>query len=228
MVAVSVHGVTRGSILPLMLAGLFAWAGAACGGSANLSASAKVNDEGVDANAQYGEGEDGDDWAGDDETGRRGKGPREKKGRDVEDHAWEHQPMGMKATLPGFEVFRDGTSRVFLEVSGNVAVKETETDSLLTYRFQGVRVPERVNTLSLPTQHFSTPVSLVELRSADGDAELVVHLREKARPKVHLKRTEMGTVLSLDFPRWQAPRREERQVYTGEQRGVLKPGAIRD
>ncbi len=195
----------------------------ACGGSANLSASAKVNDEGVDADARFGQG-GGDQWSGDDETDNPEHRSRAKKGRDVEGHAWEARTGQAKATFPGFEVFRDGTSRVFLEVSGNVPVKETQSDYLLTYRFQGVKVPERVNTLSLPTQYFNTPVSLVELRSANGDAELLVHLREKTNPKVHLKRDDSGTVLSVDFPPWLEPRRDARQEM-GDHRPGFKPAA---
>lgn len=212
----SVRDLTR-----VLVAGVAIALSAACGGSANLSASAKANGEGVEADARFGEG-GGDQWAGEDETDNPLKRPRAKKGRDVEGHAWDTKGKQAKATLPGFEVFRDGTSRVFLEVSGNVPVKETQSDYLLTYRFQGVKVPEKVNMLSLPTQYFNTPVSLVELRSADGDAELLVHLREKAHPKVHLKRDDSGTVLSVDFPPWLKPRRDARQEM-GDHRPGFKP-----
>jgi len=119
------------------------------------------------------------------------------KGRKVEAHKASREAM---ATLPGFRVFRDGTSRVFLEVSADVPVKETRAAGVLTYRFVGVRVPEKVNRLDLPTQYFRTPVSRVRLVKVDNDAELIIELRSETKPKIRLRKDAAGTVLSVDFP----------------------------
>ncbi len=75
-------------------------------------------------------------------------------GRGVGAHHSGEVPV---ATLPGFRMFRDGTSRVFVEVSADVPVKETRAEGVLTYRLVGVQVPKRVNLMDLPTQYFPTP-----------------------------------------------------------------------
>jgi hypothetical protein len=119
------------------------------------------------------------------------------KGRQVEGHKGGGVAM---ATLPGFRMFRDGTSRVFVEVSADVPVKETRAAGVLTYRFQGVVVPEKVNRLDLPTQYFKTPVSRVRMVKVDNDAELIIELRSETKPKTRLRKDQAGTVLSVDFP----------------------------
>lgn len=128
-------------------------------------------------------------------------GDLEGRGRLVEGHASSGTPT---ATLPGFKMFEDGTSRVFLEVSADVPVSEAKTNNelLLTYRFAGVRVPERVNRLPIPTTHFKTPVALVQVLQAGDAAELRITLRQNTEPKTRLKRSPGGTVLSVDFPKW--------------------------
>ena len=181
------------------------------------SASAKVNDQGVKTNAQW--GDEDTKWEGNDETDDNvGAVEGNKRGRKVEGHAWKE--TGATATLPGFRMFKDGTSRVFIEVSGHVPVAETEAQGKLVYRFAGVRVPERVNTLSLPTLHFETPVTRVSVRRVQNDAELILMMRDQIKPKVHLKRTEMGTVLSVDFPKWTRQTRRDQQVAGDEQQIV--------
>jgi hypothetical protein len=120
------------------------------------------------------------------------------RGRLVEGHSHNGVPI---VTLPGFEMYDDGSSRVFVEVSENVSVSEWKQPHLLTYRFEGVFVPERVNRLAIPTQHFDSPVGLVRIVQVLGGAELRVYLRQTSEPKTRLKRSDGGTVLSVDFPR---------------------------
>ena len=201
------------SILPLVLLAPLA----ACAGSTKLEAKASVDEPVVAATAKV--KDTPTRWEGDDEA--EGHTPaRPAKGRKAEDHRW-NESGGPTATLPGFRLFTDGSSRVFLEVSGHVAVKETASEGLLAYRFQGVRVPERVNRLALPTQHFSTPVTYVQVRQAGSDAELLVHLRRAVKPKVHLKRSEASTVLSVDFPRY-APQAQKLDGQLGPASGQAR------
>jgi hypothetical protein len=124
-------------------------------------------------------------------------GPRGPRAIEAPAH-WEGPPT---ATYPGFQVFEDGTSRVFIEIAGgSVAVKEMHHEGVFRYRFEGVRVPERVNRLPLPTVHFETPVSLVEIAQIGSDAELIIHMRHRSQPNARLERSASGTVLSVDFP----------------------------
>lgn len=126
-------------------------------------------------------------------------GAEELGGRLVEGHSANSVAT---VTLPGFSMFEDGTSRVFIEVSADVPVSESKNQLMLAYRFAGVTVPERVNRLPIPTTHFKTPVALVQVIQVDGAAELRITLRQDTEPKTRLKRTSGGTVLSVDFPQW--------------------------
>jgi hypothetical protein len=197
----------------------------ACG-SGKLEANASVDGKGANASANHDDGNkqwDGDDETGDDDASEDASA---KRGRRVEDHAWQ-STGGARATLPGFRVFRDGTSRVFVEVSGHVPVAEAASPGLVSYRFKDVKVPERVNMLDLPTLYFDTPVTLVQMKQIDGDAELLIHLRRDVKPKVHLKRSDAGTVLSVDFPKYNA--QQDAQV-SGEAKpaGLPQPAPSRD
>jgi hypothetical protein len=189
----------------LLLGGLLA----GCSGKVE----AKAGNEGLDASAKFGDDHDVK-WDGDDDAGgAQGGSQSDAKGRLVEGHAWDTRPL---ATLPGFRQFDDGSSRVFLELTGEVDVKERPSERLLVYRFEGVGVPERVNTLTLPTSHFQTPVTLVSVKRVDGAAELHVHLRQPVKPSAHLKRTPAGTVLSLDFPVYK-PHAQDTQVNVAKE-----------
>lgn len=171
---------------------------------------AKAGNEGVSAEASYGSEQgaaSGDD--GTDPSEESDEAP----GRMVEDHAFDDRSV---ATYPGFREFEDGSSRVFIELAGVIDIKERKEAGKLIYRFEGVDVPERVNTMSLPTMHFSTPVALVEVRKIDGAAELHVHLRQEVKPKTHLKQTQGGTVLSLDFPPYVPHAQDTRANVTSE------------
>jgi hypothetical protein len=173
-------------------------AGCSASGSAKVNASG----EGVEASAETGQksrpGGEGvwEDNNQDPEVGAAAEAPA--MGRNVEAHRASGVAM---ATLPGFRMFRDGTSRVFVEVSADVPVKETRAEGVLTYRFIGVQVPARVNLMDLPTQYFPTPVSRVRLVKAEDDAELIIELRAATNPKTRLRKDASGTVLSVDFPR---------------------------
>ncbi|MEZ4440742.1 MAG: hypothetical protein R3B72_16705 [Polyangiaceae bacterium] len=172
-----------------------------CGGSAKLEAKASVDGADVDGSARF-DSRNSETWDGDDEAGAP-SGVDGPQGRLVEGHVGD---SSNKATFPGFRQFEDGTSRVFLEVAGHVDVAESdqslEKTGELVFRFEGVVVPEKVNQMALPTSHFDTPVANVYLKQGVGAAELHVAMRQLVKPKIHLKRTEGGTVLSLDFPRY--------------------------
>jgi hypothetical protein len=97
-------------------------------------------------------------------------------------------------------MFRDGSSRVFVEIGGDVAVDEARGDGQLVYTLRQVRVPDKVNLFDLPTTYFRTPVSRVRLVQLEGDAQLIIELRQAAHSKMHLQKSSAGTVLSVDFP----------------------------
>lgn len=179
-------------------------AGTACKGSASVSVN--VND--APSENVAGEGNATDD-----------PGEATPRGRSVEGHSHNAVPT---ATLPGFTMNEDGTSRVFLEVSADVPVSESKNQLMLAYRFAGVTVPERVNRLPIPTTHFETPVASVQVLQIDGAAELRIVLRQDTEPTTRLKRSPGGTVLSVDFPRW----RPGQQGRATAEQGGQGPSAV--
>ncbi|RLB57684.1 MAG: hypothetical protein DRI90_17725 [Deltaproteobacteria bacterium] len=177
---------------------LLSFAGCSASGTAKVNVAGEGAEGSVQTGQQRppaGEGVWEDDNA-DPAVGAAAEAPA--LGRSVEAQGHGEVPM---ATLPGFRMFRDGTSRVFVEVSAEVPVKETRAEGVLTYRFVGVKVPERVNLMELPTQYFPTPVSRVRLVKVEDDAELIIELRAATKPKTRLRKDAGGTVLSVDFPR---------------------------
>jgi AMIN domain-containing protein len=123
---------------------------------------------------------------------RGGKGARNALGHSGGDRAI--------ATLPGFRTFEDGSSRVFLEIVGKVPVSELDNGGVrLVYRMQGTTVSERVNRLALPTTFFDTPVGNVHVEQTGVDADLVIELRQPAKPHLTVRQNDDVTVVSVDF-----------------------------
>lgn len=177
----------------------------ACKGSASVSVN--VNDAPSDK---------GDDEAVTDDPADDGA-----RGRSVEGHSHSGVPT---ATFPGFTMNEDGTSRVFLEVSADVPVSESKNQLMLSYRFAGVTVPEKVNRLPIPTTHFETPVASIQVLQIDGAAELRITLRQDTEPKTRLTRSPGGTVLSVDFPKWRAGQQGRATANQGGQQDApLQP-----
>jgi hypothetical protein len=173
-------------VLPALLA-----LAATTGCKAKASAEVRAGGDGVDGSAAYGDGKGDGSW-GD------GSAAPEDKGRHAEEHPIHAGDRFV--TLPGFRMFRDGSSRVFVEIGGDVAVDEARGDGQLVYTLRQVRVPDKVNLFDLPTTYFRTPVSRVRLVQLEGDAQLIIELRQAAHSKMHLQKSSAGTVLSVDFP----------------------------
>ncbi len=113
-------------------------------------------------------------------------------------------------TMPGFRVFSDGSSRVYVHVSGRAKIVEKKDKGKLRYHLSGVTVPERVNRMALPTGHFGTPVAKAFVTQVEGGADLVIVLRETVKGVVRLKKRGRGVVLSVDFPKQRKKAEEEK------------------
>lgn len=128
---------------------------------------------------------------------QKGQARRSKK-KDKEEPA---RTNGPNATLAGFKMLEDGGSRVFVEVSRKVDVSEHPAEGRLVYRLKGATVPTRTNRLALYTTFFPTSVSKVQLQPDGDDVDLVIDLRQTAKPTHKVLETEGGMVLEIDFPR---------------------------
>ena len=105
------------------------------------------------------------------------------------------------ATLPGFRAFRDGRSRVFVEISEHVPIAELLGTVKIVYRLKGVRVPDRVNRMDMPATFFdASPVARTRLVQVGEDADVVIDLRQPVRPEASVHRTPFGTRLVVTFP----------------------------
>lgn len=197
----------------------------ACTGKAELKVNA--SNEGVDTQQNVA-------WSGDEtleETPEEATEPPEDRsdGRRV-DRIEEGAQSRPVATLPGFRMLEGGGSRVFVEISGRAAVKQSARPGTLIYYLEGVRVPERVNRMSLPTRHFTTPVDRVRLVQIDNDAELIIELRVPVEGKTHLNNNSRGTVLSIDFDKIDQETLEKARLTYGRLRRdlpVTKPNDAR-
>jgi hypothetical protein len=113
-------------------------------------------------------------------------------------------------TMPGFHVFSDGSSRVYVRVSGRAKIVEKKDEGKLRYHLRGVTVPERVNRMALPTGHFGTPVAKAFVAQVEGGADLVIVLRETVKGVVRLKKRGRGLILSVDFPKQRKKAEQEK------------------
>ncbi len=106
------------------------------------------------------------------------------------------------ATFPGFEMLPDGGTRVFVQVSKNVAVEERHGSSSLTYVLKGAHVLKRNNTNPLVTIHMNTPVASARLVPSGSDVDFVVTLRASSTPTWKVAQSGDGASrLEIDFPK---------------------------
>jgi hypothetical protein len=166
----------------------------ACSCSKSASVSVKADADGVDA------------------TGDQGGGDYPQGGWDEPTDTPSGQPRvlaegtptpGALATMPGFRLMRDGSSSVYVEVLGRVPVQQSRTQQRMVIHLPGVKVPEKVNKMDLPTTHFkNTPVGRVVLVQRNEDADLVIELRAPSPSRTRVNQSDSGTVVRIDFPRF--------------------------
>jgi hypothetical protein len=112
------------------------------------------------------------------------------------------KPSGPIATLPGFEMLGDGSSRVFVQLTQPVPVEERKAKGSLTYVLKGAHVTVHNNTNPLVTVHFNTPVREARLRPAGADLLLVIDLRAQTTPSWKITPAKDGAaILQIDFPK---------------------------
>jgi hypothetical protein len=102
---------------------------------------------------------------------------------------------------PAFEVLRDGSSVVSIQVRGPVQVTEQKVEGRIVYALSGITVPEKVNRLPLVTQYFPTQVTSVMIEQTPTGANVVIDLREPATSTFATRRNEAGTLVSITVPR---------------------------
>ncbi len=176
---------------------LLACSGAGTNGKVGASAELNANESGVSASLDLGAG-------GKAEPGAGWEDSADNLGADDGDVDGGTPSATMPiATLPGFRMLKNGRSRVFVEISGKISVTESSDPGIVRYVLKGVRVPERVNRMWLPTDHFLTPVKRARLVRISEGAELIIELRHQVVSKARLRNAPYGVILSVDFPKVQ-------------------------
>ncbi len=111
-------------------------------------------------------------------------------------------PTGPVATLPGFEMEADGSSRLFVQLTQSVAIEERVAKGQITYVLKGAHVTVHNNQNPLETVHFNTPVVRARLVPSGGDLLFVIELRAAATPTWKLVAAKDGSsILNVDFPK---------------------------
>lgn len=129
----------------------------------------------------------------------------------------ESKGMGSKdgpvALFAGFRVLPDGSTRVFVDLSGRATVTKREGEGELVYTLKGARLASANNKNALVTTHFDTPVSRARLVPVSDDIELVIELRaETTAAHRVLRRDGEAAQLQIDFPARKASAGPERKA----------------
>lgn len=104
-------------------------------------------------------------------------------------------------TWPGFQMRPDGSSRVFLQTSVSVTSTGNLQKRSFTIDLGDAPIAGDTNRFPLLTQHFNTPVTLVELKRVNKRTTLVITLRADVQPQVSTEQAKSGFFfLYVDFP----------------------------
>ena len=105
-------------------------------------------------------------------------------------------------TWPGFRTFSDGSSSVFLQLTGPVTYKTVKRGRRILITMEKVKVPLRNNFRRVITRHFKdTPVSKFRLRKLKKDRiRLEVSLRRGSKHTISMKSAGRYQFLVVTFP----------------------------
>ena len=104
-------------------------------------------------------------------------------------------------TWPGFQMRPDGSSRVFLQTSVSVTTAGSLHQRFFIVELGDAPIAGDTNRYPLLTQHFTTPVTRVELKRANRRTTLILTLRADVQPQVSSEQAQSGFFfLYVDFP----------------------------
>jgi hypothetical protein len=122
------------------------------------------------------------------------KAPRASAARAV------HTPT--KAVMPGFETLSDGSTRLFVKLSGPVSYETRSDHGSTAYVLKGTRVARQNNCNPLVTEYFNTPVTTARLVQHEHDLWFVTETRATVAPAVSLDtEADGGATFSVRFPK---------------------------
>jgi OOP family OmpA-OmpF porin len=104
-------------------------------------------------------------------------------------------------TFEGFRSFDDGTSLVFVELSGPVTVDVKKAHGAIVYTLENAKVPVRNNRNPLLTIDFSSIVRRATIAQKKKSVELSISLKADLEPEQRLVQRGGATVLEIRFPK---------------------------
>jgi hypothetical protein len=104
-------------------------------------------------------------------------------------------------TYSGFHSFDDGTSLLFVELSGPVTIDETQGRGVVSYTLENTRVPVRNNRNPLVTGDFATTLKRATFTQKKKSVELSLLLKADVQPTHQLVQRGGVTVLEIRLPR---------------------------
>jgi Thrombospondin type 3 repeat len=104
-------------------------------------------------------------------------------------------------TFAGFRSFDDGTSLVFVELTGPVAVDVKKVRGTLVYTLANTRVPLRNNRNPLLTSDFSSIVRRTTIAQRKKAVEISLQLKADIQPEQRLVQRGAVTVLEIQLPK---------------------------
>lgn len=106
-------------------------------------------------------------------------------------------------TWPGFQMQRDGSSRVFLQTTVPVDPNVSAGNRKVIVDLGDAQIVGRTNRLPIYTQFFNTPVTTIELKRdrKSKRTKLVITLRADVQPRVSSEVAQSGfNFVYFDFP----------------------------
>jgi hypothetical protein len=111
-------------------------------------------------------------------------------------------PGPAKALLPGFETLADGSTRLFVDLSGPVSYESKSDRTSTSYVLKRTRVTRQNNCNPLVTEYFNTPIKSARLVPHGRDLWLVIETRAKVDPAVSIDtEADGGVAFSVHYPK---------------------------
>ncbi|HWZ88320.1 MAG TPA: thrombospondin type 3 repeat-containing protein, partial [Polyangiaceae bacterium] len=104
-------------------------------------------------------------------------------------------------TFAGFRSFDDGSSLVFVELSGPVTVDVKKTRGTVVYTLENTRVPLRNNRNPLLTAEFPSSLRRATIKPKKKAVELTIELKADVEPAHQLVQRGGATVLEIRLPK---------------------------
>lgn len=104
------------------------------------------------------------------------------------------------AEFPGFDMIKEGGSRIYVDLSKRVQVDEQLATGTITYVFKDARVDSYNDTNPLELFYFDTPAVRARMHVVKKDVVLTVVLRADVKATTRMVDTPQGARFEIDFP----------------------------